>query len=83
MQRSSTTFPDESFDLVIVDGYARPSCVLHAIPKIRRGGHLLLDDSDREYTRPAIPVLDGLPRRDFVGAAPFQRSLQQTSIWRR
>jgi len=80
--RTIEDYADGAFDLVIVDGYARPSAVAHAIPKIRPGGYLLLDDSDGEYVRPAIPVLDGFPRRDFLALAPFERGLQQASVWR-
>lgn len=74
-------YPDASFDLVVVDGFARPSAVRHAIPKIRPRGCLLLDDSDRLYAGPAIALLRAFPRRDFRSVAPFQRSLQQASAW--
>ena len=80
--RSIDAFPDGSFDLVIVDGYARPSAVARAIPKVRPMGYLLLDDSDQEYARPALPALNGFPRRDFVAVAAFQRTVQRASIWR-
>ena len=40
-------FPDEHFDVVLIDGRARPSCVKHSMPKIRTGGILVLDNSDR------------------------------------
>jgi predicted O-methyltransferase YrrM len=42
-------FPNEYFDLVVVDGRARPSCILHARDKVRPGGVLLLDQSERRY----------------------------------
>lgn len=40
--------PDESFDLVSVDGEAssRGWCITNALPKIKPGGYLLLDNSD-------------------------------------
>ena len=74
--------PDRSLDLVIVDGYARFSCVAHAIPKVRRGGYLLFDDTDWPKFREAVAFLAAFPRRDFVGATPCQFNLRQTSIWR-
>lgn len=40
-------YPDHSFDIVAVDGRARPSCVQHAVPKVRPGGILILDNSER------------------------------------
>jgi hypothetical protein len=42
-------FPDNHFDIVLVDGRARPSCLYHSIPKVKRGGLLVLDNAEREY----------------------------------
>ena len=42
------SFPDNSFDIVVVDGRARTACVQHAVSKIKKGGYLLLDNSERE-----------------------------------
>ena len=38
---------DNSLDLVIVDGRARVECVRRAMPKVKPGGLLLLDDTGR------------------------------------
>ncbi len=46
--RSIDRFIDKSLDLVIIDGRARLSCITHALKKIRPGGYLMLDDSERE-----------------------------------
>lgn len=43
------TFPDGFFDLVLIDGRARPSCIRHSAPKVRPGGLLILDNADRPY----------------------------------
>lgn len=80
--RRIDAYPDESFDLVVVDGTARPSAVARSIPKVRPGGFLLLDDSNEPYVTPALPLLADFPRKDFVGVNPFQRYLQQSSVWR-
>jgi hypothetical protein len=42
-------YPDNYFDLVIVDGRARSSCILHSIGKVKVGGYLLVDNTEREY----------------------------------
>ena len=42
-------YPDQFFDWVLVDGRARPSCMKQAIPHIKSGGYLVLDNSDRPY----------------------------------
>lgn len=47
--KSIDIYPDNYFDLVVVDGRARPACIKNSISKIRRGGFLVLDNSDRDY----------------------------------
>lgn len=42
-------YKDEYFDMVFVDGRARPSCIFYSLPKIKIGGYLILDNSDRKY----------------------------------
>jgi hypothetical protein len=46
----------ESVDFVVVDGSARDECVRAAVPKVRRGGWLYLDNSDKDMTVPDGPV---------------------------
>ena len=41
-------YPNENFDLIIVDGRSRVSCLKHAQDKVKVGGFILLDDTDRE-----------------------------------
>ncbi len=42
-------FPDHYFDLVVIDGRARPSCIDHAKNKVKNGGVILLDQSERKH----------------------------------
>lgn len=72
--RSIDQFPDFYFDLVIVDGRARPSCIKHAIPKIKKGGVLLVDNADREYYLQPFPELNDRlkwKQQIFTGHTPF------------
>jgi hypothetical protein len=41
------SFSDSYFDYIIVDGRARPECVFHAIAKLKQGGLMVLDNSER------------------------------------
>lgn len=50
-------YPDEHFDFVIVDGRARVECGKHAIPKLKSGGFLVLDNSERPRYKPLIEKL--------------------------
>lgn len=50
-------YTDASFDLVIVDGRVRHSCITHAISKVKKVGLLLVDNADRNYYLQPHPVL--------------------------
>lgn len=76
-------YPDDWFDLVLVDGRARMACVWHARQKIKPGGYLMLDDAERPEYLPAGDMLAGWQRTDFYGLGPFGRLPWQTTIWRR
>jgi hypothetical protein len=55
--RSIDSHPDESFDLVVVDGRVRTSCIMHSLLKIKKGGALLLDNADRSSYLTPFPAL--------------------------
>jgi len=40
------TFPNQSLDLVLVDGHYRTACIRQCTPKVKPGGFLLVDDVD-------------------------------------
>lgn len=76
------SFPDGSFDLVMIDGRARPSCLPHALPKLRSGGCLVWDNSDRAHYGPVISTVPAVfDRHDFPGPAPYLRDFSQTTVW--
>ncbi|WP_372733996.1 O-methyltransferase [Nocardioides sp.] len=72
-------YPDEEFDVVIVDGRERARCLTAALPKVKPGGLLIVDDADRERYQPAIEAT-GWNRRDIVGFAPAKPSLAYTAV---
>lgn len=55
-------FPDEHFDFIMVDGRARVQCGLHALPKLKKGGMLVLDNAERTRYRPLHDALEAWPR---------------------
>ncbi len=79
--RTIDNHPDASFDLVVVDGRARVSCFGHALPKVRPGGLLLLDDTYREEYRDLGPPAPTDPIV-FAGPAPYTRHVGQTKVWK-
>ena len=74
-------FPDGHFDLVVVDGRARNACLRHAVQKIKSGGLLVLDNSDREKYQPGIEFLAHFERAGFRGLNPYQIDPGQTTVW--
>lgn len=72
---------DDSLDMVIVDGRARVECVDRAMAKVRPGGMLLLDDTDRRRYTAAYRQLAGWERHDFAGVKPGQVRPAHTSVW--
>jgi len=76
-------FPDKSFDLVFIDGRARPSCILHSLDKIRPGGFLMLDNSERIYYKQGKELLTNWEQTDFWGHGPYGAYPWQTSVWRK
>ena len=80
------TFPDGYFTCVVVDGRSRPACMVHSLPKIRKGGWLVLDNSDRDYYLAKTEKLLAEQFElvlDAVGPSPYSRSFTKTTIWRK
>lgn len=78
-------FPDAAFDLVVVDGRARPACIQHGMPKVKPGGFLLLDNAERAHYAPARALLDSAhwELHDSTGPGPYCRQFWQTFAWRK
>lgn len=76
-------FPDAFFDLIMLDGRARPSCFKHAIPKIKPGGMIAWDNTERENYQKAMKLLPPpAVRHDFFGPCPYALTFAATTIWR-
>lgn len=41
-------YPDNYFDLIVIDGRARVSCIKNSISKVKSGGYIFLDNSERK-----------------------------------
>lgn len=80
------SYPDAYFDLVIVDGRARTSCLRHGILKVKPGGLLVLDNSDRGYyleKTSALIATDFETLLDCAGPGPYLEWFTKTTIWRK
>lgn len=80
------SYPDNYFDIVLVDGRSRPACIKHAAPKLRKGGLIVLDNADRSYYL-GSSVKEILSEYSLVlstkGASPYVPFFTQTNIWKK
>lgn len=77
-------FPDEYFDIVLIDGRARPSCIKHSYRKVRVGGVLIVDNSDRlHYFSRTMQYLEQFARTEFFGAGPINPFMWKTDALER
>jgi len=66
----------KKFDLILINGRSRSSCIREALKKIKKGGHLILNNSLRfEYTDAIQTFLSRYPQIDFT------EENDRTSVW--
>ena len=76
------SYQDKYFDIVAIDGRARSSCVMHAVPKVKQGGYLLWDNTERsEYQNAIRSVPDDWKRFDFIGPIVCGETFGCTTVW--
>ena len=76
-------FPDNYFDIVLVDGRSRPSCLFHSVMKVKKGGLLVLDNADRKYylAHKTVNPRDFILVNSSYGAAVCLNQFTQTNIY--
>lgn len=82
---SIESYDDEYFDVVVIDGRARPSCCKHGMRKVKKGGFLVFDNSERIHYKQAIEGLSSefWEQHIFSGPVPYAAKFSQTGIWRK
>jgi len=63
-------YSDNFFDIIIVDGRDRVKCIESSIPKLKSGGWLILDNSERPYYQRGIDLMQGWERKDYYQPEP-------------
>lgn len=73
------------FDIVVVDGRDRVSCIKHCVDFLKPNGIIILDNSDRTEYADGITFLQGkgFRRIEFVGFCPIVNFKSETSIFYR
>lgn len=79
--KSIDAFEDNYFDLIFIDGRARPSCILHAKNKLKKGGFLVLDNSERTEYIEGKKLLKNWKCIKFFGPGPYVSNFWETTIW--
>lgn len=80
--RAIDEYPDDYFDLILIDGRARNGCFMHSIRKLRKGGLIVWDNSERSRYRDFFtsnPM--GLRKLEFPGPTPFSRYFTLTTVF--
>ena len=69
-------YGNKFFDIVLISGRARASCIRAAVPKVKPGGLLILNDSERYEYQDAIELfLKKYPHQEF------SEDIRKTGIW--
>ncbi len=77
-------YPETYFDVVIVDGRARPSCIQQGMSRLKKNGWLVVDNSERKYyTQPFIFDSNSWDIRKFAGPVPYMRDFSETSFFKK
>ncbi len=75
-------FPDESFDVVLIDGRARASCIYSSYQKVRIGGMLILDNANLNYyTEKTSSFLNSFVKHRFTGHVPIVYQTSTTDVF--
>jgi len=76
-------YADSFFDVVMVDGRARPGCMRQALVKVKHNGYLILDNSDRAEYASGQALLVNWKNNLFFGPGPYVNFPTGTTIWQR
>ncbi|MDD4902660.1 MAG: hypothetical protein PHE24_06015 [Patescibacteria group bacterium] len=74
-------YPDDSFDLIIVDGRARNGCISNLLPKIKNNGYVLLDNSERMEYEFGAGLLGRFEVKKFFSPGFYSKNSWEAKIW--
>jgi hypothetical protein len=84
--KTITQYPEVYFDIILVDGRARPSCIKQAIPHLKPGGLLVVDNTERDYYLAPFRALLNETFIPVIGQrapVPYTPDFTVTSIFRK
>ncbi|MDO8483136.1 MAG: hypothetical protein Q7S86_04960 [bacterium] len=71
-------FPNDYFNLVYIDGRGRELCVRQSLSKIKKGGYLLLDNTDRPEYKTIFDFLKAYSFQTFTS----EETTNMTTVWK-
>lgn len=80
------SYSENYFDCILIDGRSRPSCLKHSLPKLKKGGYLVLDNSDRAYYLTKTAGLLEVNYKKILGGyapSPYAEVFTHTTIWQK
>lgn len=77
-----SSYPDNYFDLIVVDGRVRNCCINKAIKKLSSNGLILLDNSDVKEYASSLKLLKeaGFKSKKYFGPGPYVKYFWETTI---
>lgn len=77
-------FENNFFDIISIDGRARPSCIKHSVNKVKVGGLIIIDNAEREYYfEKTEPYLKNFELKSFDGVGPINATFWKTNVYKR
>ncbi len=76
-------FEDNYFDMIIIDGRARPSCFKYARSKLKTNGFIVLDNSERKHYKYIFEELKNSSWKmiKLNGPGPINHYFWDTTVW--
>ncbi len=75
-------YPDNYFNVILIDGRARPSCFKHSLKKITKNGWIIWDNTDRSYYHKIIEKnCVNMQILDFPSPSPYVNFFTRTSAF--
>ena len=80
---SISIYPNNFFDLIVIDGRARPFCLIKSLSKVKCGGYILFDNSNRSSYKEGLEIVkDWLVFRSY-GPTVNDFSFNETSFYQK
>ena len=74
---------DNSLDLVLVDGRHRVECIRASMPKVKKNGYIILDDSDRTDYLDSYEILKAWESFVISGYAYMSDFKTHSTVWKK